>query len=129
MMRFEGRDLPPYLQTVDRDALVEGELYFSISYVDDRLTQPLFFSLVFIGRDLEPGDSGEYYFQDLESHVAGFRYGDAYDDSADGMPTPQFHHGDIVTSIQTYEQAIDELLRCALRRQTATKPAVPPSAS
>ena len=125
MIRFEGRDLPPYLETVDRAALVEGELYFSISYVDNGLTRPLLFSLVFIGRDLEQGDTDEYYFQDLESYVAGYRFGAEYDEGADDAP-PQFHRGDIVKSSQTYEQALDELLRCALRRQGGT--AAPPSA-
>lgn len=126
MMRFEGRDLPPYLETVPRDSLVEGELYFSVHYCGDQLTLPVLLSLVFVGQDLVPGDSGEYYFQDLESYVAGHRFGDGYDDAADNVPAPQFHHGDIVKSIQTYEQAIDELLRCALRRQTASKSSTSP---
>lgn len=40
-----------------------------------RLLIPLIETLVFIGRNLEPGDEGTVYFQDVESYREGVRYG------------------------------------------------------
>jgi len=113
-MRFEGRDLKPYIETIGREQLVEGELYFSVTYVDDELVKPTLLSLVFIGRNLAPGDEDKYYFQDLDSYAAGVRYATASQEQP-----ATFHTGDIVNSIQVYEQALDELLRCSLRRSGA----------
>ena len=113
-MRFEARELKPYIETVQREHLLEGELYFSVSYVDDEMVKPILLSLVFIGRNLEPGDQDHYYFQDLESYAAGVRYATASEEAP-----ATFHTGDIVKSIQLYDQALDELLRCSLRRSRA----------
>jgi hypothetical protein len=113
-MRFEGRDLRPYIETVSRDGLVEGHLYFSVSYVDADLLMPILLSLVFIGRNLEPGDDDEHYFQDLDSYAAGVRYGKTSEDAP-----ATIHHGDIINSVQLYDQALDELLKCSLRRKGA----------
>ena len=114
-MRFEGRDLKPYIETVERDQLVEGELYFSVTYVDDQMVMPILLSLVFVGRNLEPGDQDECYFQDLDSYAAGVRYATASEEEP-----ATFHRGDIINSIQLYDRALDELLRCSLRRNSAT---------
>ena len=110
-MRFEARDLKPSIETMPPDQLVEGELYFSVGYVDDEMVKPILLSLVFIGRDLKPGDKDACYFQDLESHAAGVRYVTASEEAP-----ATFQTGDIVKSIQRYDQALDELLRCSLRR-------------
>ena len=90
-MRLEARELKTYLETVPREQLVEGDLYFSVSYVDDELLQPTLFSVVFVGKNLEPGDQDKYYFQDLDSYAAGVRHSTA----SEGAPAT-FHAGDIV---------------------------------
>jgi len=43
------------LRRCSREQLVEGEPYFSVIYVDDEMVKPTLLSLVFIGRNLEPG--------------------------------------------------------------------------
>jgi hypothetical protein len=110
-MKFEGRELNPYIETVAPDDLVDGHVYFSVSYADEQMLLPTILSLVFVGKNLEPGDDGEYYFQDLDSYTAGVRYGD----TSEEIPA-SFHTGDIVNSIQHYDQALNELLRCSIRR-------------
>jgi len=113
-MRFEARELKTYIETVPPHQLVEGDVYVSVSYVDDELVHPMLLSLVFVGTNLEPGDQDKYYFQDLESYAAGVRYATASEEAP-----ATFHTGDIINSIQLYDQALDELLRCSLRRSGA----------
>lgn len=113
-MRFEGRDLKSYLQTVPPENLIEGHLYFHITYVDDGMLMPIINSLIFVGKNLNEQDEDKYYFQDLDSYSAGIRY-----ETASPESPAVFHTGDIIKSIQTYEQALDELLRCFLRRRKA----------
>jgi hypothetical protein len=71
---FEGRELKEYAEPVLANELREGEIYFSVNYVDDDMLIPVMETVVFIGRNLEPGDVGQVYFQDVESHREGVRY-------------------------------------------------------
>ena len=118
-MRIEGRDLKPYIETVAPEDLVEGQVYFSVSYVDDQMHMPILLSLVFVGKNLKPEDKDEFYFQDLRSYAAGVRY-----DTASPENPASLHTGDIVHSIQYYDQALDDLIRCSLRRKEAERKAV-----
>ena len=115
-MRFKGRDLLPYLETVQPGDLIEGQEYFSISYVDHEMHLPIFNSLVYIGMNLEYGEQNKYYFQDLDSYAIGTRY-----ETASPEIKATFHTGDIIKSIQNFEQALNELLRCSLRRESKRK--------
>jgi len=115
-MRFNGRDLKPYLETVEPDNLIEGQEYFSISYVDEERLLPIIDSLVYVGKNLETEDKNVYYFQDLVSYSAGIRYNSSYHGEQ-----AEFHTGDIINSIQNYEQALNELLRCSLLRKRKQK--------
>ena len=110
ILHFEARDLKPYGDYVKASDLVEGETYFAVRFLDDRLVVPELNPLVFIGRNLEPGDYGRLYFQDAASYLSGVR----------------FAHGDnreihIVEenspAVFEFERALDVLLRCSLRRQ------------
>ena len=51
-----------------------GETYFAVHFLDDQMLVPELDPLVFIGRNLEPGDSGRLYFQDATSYISGIRY-------------------------------------------------------
>ena len=73
-MRFEERELPSYAQPVSSADLKEGTVYFTVNYIDDDLLIPTVETIVFIGRDLQPGDSGRVYFQDIDSYGRGVRY-------------------------------------------------------
>ena len=114
-LRFDGRDLEPYEEYVSASALVVGETYFAVHFVDDQMLVPELRPLVFIGRDREVGDSGQLYFQDADSYMAGVRYDSISDDA-----TAEFHtvHHD-TPFVSEYEQALESLLRCSLRRQAS----------
>lgn len=119
-MIFEARELKPYIETVRPENLVEGEAYFSVSFVDDGMLKPILFSLVFVGKNLDPEDKEKdidnYYFQDLCSYSSGVRYG-----TLTVEEPATFHTGDIVNSIQHYEQALEVLLSCSVRRRETTR--------
>jgi hypothetical protein len=59
IIRFEARSLKPYGECVKSSGLVEGETYFAVHFVDDQMLVPEIDPLVFIGRNLEHGDSGQ----------------------------------------------------------------------
>jgi hypothetical protein len=112
-MRFE-RELPKHAEPVTAPELQEGAVYFFLNYADHELLIPALEALVFIGRDLEPGDNRQVYFQDIESYRRGIRYG-----MASEADDAQFSAGseDQLGHIFEFERALDELLRCFLRRE------------
>ena len=115
-MYFEGRELKEYAEPVSANELSEGKIYFSLNYVDDDMLIPVMETVVFIGRNLEPGDVGQVYFQDVESHREGIRYGR---DKEDGWAKFQTGSENEVSHIFEYEQALDALMRCSLNRKRA----------
>src|SRR2546429_3188156 len=84
-VHFEGRELKPYAEPVSKSELRGGETYFAVNYVDDEMLTPVMETLVFIGRNLEPEDIGQAYFQDIESFREGIAYGWTATD--DGSPS------------------------------------------
>ena len=72
--------------------------------------------LVFIGRNLEPGDSGRLYFQDADSYRSGNRYGKR-GDRKDGGEIKIHVVEENVPFVFEFERALDVLLRCSLKRQ------------
>jgi hypothetical protein len=110
-MKFEARDLKPYIESVDRQDLVIGNEYYSIFYTDNKMLVPNVYTVVYVGKNFQSSDEDEYYFQDFDSFSAGARYSDATEDSQ-----ATFHIGDFVDSILNFEQMLDELMRCSLRR-------------
>jgi hypothetical protein len=115
-MRFEERELKPYAEPISASELKEGLVYFSVTFIDDDMLIPLVETLVFIGRDLEPGDSGQVYFQDIGSHHRGIRYGaTTEDDYANFLVGSENELGHLFD----YEHALDLLMKCSLRRRKA----------
>lgn len=113
-MRFEQRELPPYAEPITADELKEGAVYFSVTYADDRMLIPTVETLVFIGRNLEPGDSGQVYFQDINSYQMGFRYELVREDDYARFSTGSENE---LNHLFEYERALEELMRCSLRRR------------
>ena|SRR5258708_4993207 len=110
-------------QRVDvlRSAVAESELhggsvYFSVQYLDDDMLLPVIETLVFLGRNLDSGDTGQLYFQDAGSYAIGVRYGSP---GPPPMPTPVFYaQAERDTNhIFEYEHALEVLMACSLRRQ------------
>jgi hypothetical protein len=67
------REIKAYAEAVSVTELKVGEVYFFLNYVDHLLT-PTMETVVFIGRNLEEGDAGILYFQDVRSHRQGVSY-------------------------------------------------------
>jgi hypothetical protein len=109
ILRFEARDLKPYGEYVQPSDLVEGKTYFAVRFLDDRMLVPELNPLVFIGRNLEPGDSGRLYFQDADSYLSGVRF-------VDGGKGEIHVVEENAPSVFEFERALDVLLRCSLRR-------------
>jgi hypothetical protein len=112
-MKFEGRELKPYAEPLSHRDLCEGHTYFFLTYVDEELLVPSLQPVVFIGRDLEEGESGRVWFQDYESHREGIRYGQP--NASEGV----FYSGmqEETGHVFEYEQALNLLMLCSLRRR------------
>jgi hypothetical protein len=82
-MRFEARDLKPYVDRVKTADLVVGRPYFRVTFIDQDMLIPDLEALVFIGRNLHPDGPGLYY-QDASSFLSGERL-----DTAELEPFPK----------------------------------------
>jgi len=113
-VKFDGRELQSYAEPVSSTELREGAVYFAVNYVDDEMLIPLMETLVFIGRNLETGDVGRVYFQDVQSYREGFRYDS---DSKDELAKFETGSENEVAHIFDYERALEVLMRCSIRRK------------
>jgi len=112
-MRFEGRDLKPFAEPVTVGELKEGEVYFSLNFLDSDMLLPLLEPVVFVGKNLSIDDVDELYFQDAGSYRQGLRWGPSTGNDATfyrQSPTEIGH-------IFEYERALDRLMACSLRRK------------
>jgi hypothetical protein len=114
-MRFEERELKSYAEPVTQDTLKAGEVYFSVQYADEDMLVPIMETWVFAGRNLDSEDmnADRLYFQDLESYLQGIRYESATNENA-SFQVPSEKN---INHIFDYERALDELMRCSLRRR------------
>ncbi len=115
-MRFEERELTPYAEPITASKLKVGTIYFSLEYVDEDMLIPTMQTVVFVGRNLETGERGHVYFQDIDSYREGVRY-----DSTTEETPANFYKGseNEVGHIFEFESALNELMKCALRRRKA----------
>lgn len=115
MITFEKRDLPAGADPVNAKELTIGETYFKVSYVDEDMTIPLMDSVNYIGRNLADDEEDTLYFQDAESYREGIRFSDNDVEPGSAMfyasPTEELR------SIFDFEGALEELMRCSLRRK------------
>ncbi len=116
-LHFEERALRPYAEPLSIDELEEGEVYFTIQYTgpDRDGLFPIMETLVFVGFNLDEEDvERRVYFQDLESYQAGIRYGTATSEDNSHFYAQEPRH---LNHIFKYENALNELLKCSLRRR------------
>jgi hypothetical protein len=113
-LRFESRELKPYAEPISKSDLKEGATYFFLNCEDEEMLIPVLQPVVFLGRNLEPGDQGRAYFQDLSSHKAGVRYGGKPDGEVASFFTGS---EDELGHVFQFEKALDQLLVCSLRRK------------
>ena len=114
-MRFEARELTSYAQPIDPGTLTSGNQYLSVQYVDFEALIPIVGTLVFVGKNLEADDTDCLYFQDVESYRQGIQYGSGSAEETgftvcDGSNTKH---------IFEYERALEELMKCSIRRKKA----------
>ena len=113
---FRARTLKTYAEPVDASQLVEGHTYYSLNYYDEEMLIPDFKALVFIGAF--PNDQGVelLHFQDFDSYLDGVRFQTASsDDDAVFSRCTEEH----AQNIFEFEQALNELMLCSLRRSGA----------
>jgi len=115
-MWFEGRELPTFSGHYPASHLREGEIYYSVSFIDKELLIPELEPKVFIGRDLASGDHGFLYFQDVSSYSNHVRYGTP----SAGAVFDRYLESQS-SGVFDYEGALNELMRCSLRRQEAIR--------
>ena len=116
-LHFEERFLKPYAEPVSLGELNEGEVYFTIQFAEgDRdMLFPIMETLVFAGLNLDEEDvERRVYFQDVESYQAGIRYGTSSPEDGAKFYAQLSEH---LNHIFPYENALNELLKCSLRRQ------------
>lgn len=92
--------------------LVVGQVYFSVSYVDDACCKPIVDSLVYIGKDIGGEVSGALYFQDLES----FHHAGSVIDKPNNDATVIETEAEPPPNLFDLRGVLDELARCAARR-------------
>ncbi len=116
LTRFEARELKPYAEPVPASNLKEGSVYFFVNYADHAMLLPALEPVVFIGRNLETNDAGVVYFQDIDSHRQGVRH-----DSKPKNENATFYSGSEHETghVFEFEPALEELMRCSLRRKRA----------
>jgi hypothetical protein len=113
-LRFEARDLKPFAEPVEPSTLREGEVYFSLNFVDDDMFIPTLEPFVFVGRNLEPGEGRRMYFQDVESYRRGVRF-----ETVSNERPAVFQTGDenSVNHIFEYERALDVFAQAQAKRR------------
>lgn len=112
-MKIEARELEDYAEPINPDLLQEGEIYLSVQYADEAMLIPIVETWVFAGKYLKENDSaGQLYFQDVESYLQGIRYESATEQNSvfQVATPPNINH------IFTFKKAVEELLKCQLRR-------------
>ena len=102
-IHFPARTLTPFASPVAAGDLRRGEVYFCVQFIDDEMQIPVVQTLEFIG-PTEEGSKGSLSFKTLsttnpeeEGEVVSFC-------------------GDSLASVFEFESALDELMRCAMRR-------------
>jgi hypothetical protein len=113
-VRFEARELKSYAEPVSASDLIEGEVYFTVQFADQKLLIPIIEPIVFVGINLGEGDTDVSYFQNFESYATGVRYASGTEES---MTDFRVRGPGEIKHIFTYEHALDELMKCSLRRR------------
>jgi len=111
------RELKVSAEPVSLSELREGAVYFFLNFVDDDLLIPTLEPVIFVGRNFEPADERRIYFQDIYSYRQGIRYD--MPESSGEESSAEFYAGseDELGHVFEYEQALDVLIACLLRRQ------------
>jgi hypothetical protein len=111
-MYFDGRELKEYIEPVKWKDLKMGSIYFTISFTERELLNPIIRSWVFVGKNL--GNRQGFYFQELGSYHKGIRYDSASQEEKDKFMCCD---EDQTKNIFEFEHMLDQLLKCSLWRR------------
>ena len=133
-MKFQERELKPYANTVPAEELCKGNVYFSVTFFDEEMLIPLIETMVFVDSRQNEKNIDEFLFQDVISHQDGVKF-----DQIDGIQDFLSHQDGLrfdqiyedgraifficskngLNSIFQFEDALDCLLACSLKRKAA----------
>ncbi len=111
-----ARELKPYAEPVVLEKLITGNIYFAVQYSDRDLLIPIVRPLAYLGRNLDGASADIFYFQDFESFSMGVRYGRDFESKRDHFELCDLKGG---AYIFEFEKAVEELMKCGLRRGEA----------
>jgi hypothetical protein len=117
---FESCELKPYAHPVSASDLKEGVIYFFVNFSDDAMLIPTMEPVVFIGRNLDANDGGAVYFQDIDSYQQGVRYCSPAENENENAMIYSGSENEM-GHVFEFDHALEELMRCALRRRTMRK--------
>jgi hypothetical protein len=120
-MYFEGRELTTYANPVKTEKLIIGECYFQLTYIDDDMCIPIMNTVVYVGQNLVQGDTGLFYFQDVDSYIEGRRFVQGEDSEI----TLHCCDKNSVNNVFEFEHALEGLMVCFLTRQAKPKSPLP----
>jgi len=112
-LRFEERELRRYGQPVSAKYIKEGQVYFSLGFARD-MRVPVMETLVYIGKNLDPGVTNTVYFQDALSYYEGVRY---ETDPEGERSLIYLFPEDQTKGVFVFERALDLLLEVSLAAQ------------
>lgn len=115
-LHLEAREVKTAGEPISKDQLQENCIYFFVHFADPKGLIPMMQTVVFIGRNLEPGDEGTVYFQDVGSFRRGVRYSAA---TGDDEVLFQCGSENELGHVFDYEHALNVLLVCEARRKEA----------
>ncbi len=115
---YFGRELKGYAEPISAELLRPKGVYFAVQFLDDQMLVPVLEPLVFLGKNLRGGDKDRLYFQQFESYQAGLRLESAKDDDLYSFQMPATNG---TNHIFEYENALDILMMCALKRREVVK--------
>ncbi|HKI87366.1 MAG TPA: hypothetical protein VKA53_11545 [Thermoanaerobaculia bacterium] len=113
-MRFEAREIKPYIEPDPAEELEVGTVYFQLNYLNPDCLLPDITPWVYLGRDLNEGEDGALYFQDAASYRDGVRISDP-DRREEAIF--QLVQSDNQNVMYEFEKALEQLMRCSIRRQ------------
>ena len=116
-MYFGPRQLKPYAEPVSVGALDEDEIYYIVSFLDEEMLIPEVSPVVYLKDGIDGGDEELVYFRDAES----FLLSKAEGNRNDYIGSMHSFRRDELGNVYTFDNALDVLLNCSLRRVSRTR--------
>jgi len=138
-IHFEARELNPNPEPMTAGSLREGSIYFPVSYADDTRLVPMMKAVVYAGQDIAESGNVLYRFQDVNTYEMGVQFGSEIEpgelysaEDWEELPPPgcEIPYEPIIFWSRTeedledifdYKGAVEEWMRCSLRRKAAAE--------